>query len=373
MDDDRATVRSVDRIIAEAVRRRASDIHLQPEGDGYRLRLRIDGLLREAKPPPAGLGERIAARVKLLAGVDVAEHRRPQDGRLQGQDGEGRPVEFRVATCPSIHGEKLVLRLLEQQGPREIEELGMAAEARGALEQALERPEGLILVTGPTGSGKSATLHAALRRLNTAERNICAVEDPVEMEVPGVTQVAVNRRAGLDFSEALRAFLRQDPDVIMVGEIRDLETAEIAVKAAQTGHRVLSTLHTRTAPAAVERLTQLGVAPYDLASSLNLVIAQRLVRRLCPHCQGAGGEGEPAPGCQACPDGYSGRCGIFQALPVTADIAEGILAGESSRELAARAAAAGIEDLYTVGWRLVEAGWTSAAELHRIAAHEALA
>ncbi|MFP4129432.1 MAG: GspE/PulE family protein, partial [Halorhodospira sp.] len=342
MDEDRATVRFVDRLIADAVHHRASDIHLQPEQGTLRVRLRIDGLLREAQGPPAALRSRIVARLKLLAGMDVAEQRLPQDGRLQSQDGTGQPVQFRVASCPSVHGEKLVLRLIEQDAPATIEALAMPEPARQALEVALDRTEGLILTTGPTGSGKTATLHAALRRLNTPERNICAVEDPVEIEVPGVTQVAVNRRAGVDFARALRAFLRQDPDVILIGEIRDAETAAIAVKAAQTGHLVLSTLHTRSAAGAVERLAQMGVPGYDLASSLSLVVAQRLVRRRCPACRPAGGtetapdsaaEAGPGPGCPHCRDGYSGRRGVFQVMPLTDGIAEAVLAGASAREL----------------------------------------
>ncbi len=377
MDEDQATVRFVDRLIADAVEHRASDIHLQPEQDTLRIRLRIDGLLREAQGPPAALRSRAIARLKLLAGMDVAEQRLPQDGRLQGQDSTGQPVQFRVASCPSVHGEKLVLRLIERDAPATIEALAMPDPAREALETALDRTEGLILVTGPTGSGKTATLHAALHRLNTPERNICAVEDPVEMEVPGVTQVAVNRRAGVDFARALRAFLRQDPDVILIGEIRDAETAAIAVKAAQTGHLVLSTLHTRSAAGAVERLAQMGVPGYDLASSLSLVVAQRLVRRRCPACRAAdGAEAAPGtaagtadgrtPGCPHCRDGYSGRRGVFQVMPLTAGIAEAVLAGASARQLEARAREAGVPDLHTAGWPLVEAGETSAAELRRV-------
>ncbi|MCC3750122.1 MAG: GspE/PulE family protein [Halorhodospira halophila] len=381
MDDDRATVRLVDRLLADAVRRRASDIHLQPEADRIRVRLRIDGLLREAEAPPAALHGRIAARIKLLAGMDVAEQRLPQDGRLEARDGDGHRVQFRVASCPGVHGEKLVLRLIEQDAPTTLEALGLPDPARQALEAALDRPDGLILVTGPTGSGKTATLHAALRRLNTPERNICAVEDPVELDTPGVTHVAVNRRAGIDFARALRAFLRQDPDVIMVGEIRDAETAAIAVKAAQTGHLVLSTLHTRSAPGAVERLAQMGLPGHDLASSLSLVVAQRLVRRLCPTCRDAtSSPAQPAAaeppgdyarrGCSQCQDGYCGRRGIFQVMPLTRTVADAVLAGASAREIETRARADGIPDLHDAGWPLVEAGETSATELRRVT-HEA--
>ncbi|ABM62784.1 GspE/PulE family protein [Halorhodospira halophila] len=377
MDDDRATVRLVDRLLADAVRRRASDIHLQPEADRVRVRLRIDGLLREAEGPPPGLRGRVAARIKLLAGMDVAEQRLPQDGRLEARDGDGQRVQFRVASCPGVHGEKLVLRLIEQDAPATLDALDLPGPARAALESALDRPDGLILVTGPTGSGKTATLHAALRRLNTPERNICAVEDPVEMDTPGVNQVAVNRRAGIDFAQALRAFLRQDPDVIMIGEIRDAETAAIAVKAAQTGHLVLSTLHTRSAPGAVERLAQMGLPGYDLASSLSLVVAQRLVRRLCPACRETSSAAaqpaaaEPAGvyhprGCPECQDGYRGRRGVFQVMPMTDAVADAVLHGPSAREIEARARAAGMPDLHDAGWPLVETGETSAAELRRV-------
>ena len=377
MDEDRATVRFVDRLLADALRQRASDIHLQPEADGLRVRLRIDGLLTDRERPPAGIANRVVTRIKLLAGLDVAEQRLPQDGRLRRQGPGGEPLQFRVATCPSVHGEKVVLRLIEQEAPASLQGLGMPEAARRALEAALDRPDGLILVTGPTGSGKTATLHAALQRLNTPERNICAVEDPVEIDTRGVTQVAVNRRAGVDFAQALRAFLRQDPDVILVGEIRDAETATIATRAAQTGHLVLSTLHTRSAAGAVERLARMGVPAHDLASSLTLVVAQRLVRRLCPHCRTpqeppAGGRAAAeaaagyAPGrCADCRDGFRGRHGVFQALPVTDPIADAILNGAAAREVADRARAAGVPDLRQAGWPLVESGETTAAELER--------
>ncbi|MBK1734340.1 hypothetical protein CKO15_03380 [Halorhodospira abdelmalekii] len=363
MDDDRTTVRYVDRMIADAVARRASDIHLQPESERCRLRLRIDGLLREAAGPPPTLAERVGARIKLLAGMDVAERRRPQDGRLQLRLSDGTPAQFRVASCPSSHGEKLVLRLIEQHGPRALAQLGLSPAAAATFEEALRQPEGLILVTGPTGSGKSATLHAALQYLNTPERNLCTVEDPVEMSIPGITQVAVNRRAEIDFATVLRAFLRQDPDIIMVGEIRDTETAAIAVKAAQTGHLVLSTLHTRSAAGAIERLARMGIPPHDLASSLSLVIAQRLVRRRCPCQETPATTGASRQGC--CDDGFAGRCGLFEALPICAPIQEAILAGASARAITEQAAALGYEDLASAGNRLIAEGLTTSAELRR--------
>ncbi len=379
MDDDRATIRYVDRLLADAARLRASDIHLQPEPDSLRIRLRVDGLLREAaSPPPAALRSRVIARIKLLAEMDVAEQRRPQDGRLQAEGPNGRTIQFRAASCPGIHGEKLVLRRIESDAPQTLADLEMPPTTRQELESALDRPDGLILVTGPTGSGKTATLHAALRRLNTPELNICAVEDPVEVALPGVTQVAVNRRAGVDFATALRAFLRQDPDIIMIGEIRDTETASIAVKAAQTGHRVLSTLHTRTAAGAIERLARMGIPTHDLASSLNLVVAQRLVRRLCRHCRTpVRSDLEPwaaaeAPAsyqagqCTHCRDGFHGRCGVFQALPVRGSITEAILAGAGARQIQKAAGADAAEDLYRAGQHLVAAGITSLRELHRV-------
>ncbi len=381
MDADRATVRFVDRLIADAVRHRASDIHLQPEHDRLRIRLRIDGLLRESERPRSDLASRIIARIKLLAGMDVAEQRLPQDGRLQSSDADQRPVQFRVATCPSVHGEKLVLRLLEQEAPATLDALQMPASAQRTLEAALDRPDGLILVTGPTGSGKTATLHAALRRINVPERNVCAVEDPVERQPSGITQVAVNRRAGLDFAQALRAFLRQDPDVIMIGEIRDQETASIAVKAAQTGHLVLSTLHTRSAAGAIERLAQMGIPGYDLASSLKVVAAQRLVRRVCTACGGPAATGASAPpsapgaaeaqagytpqACSGCRDGYRGRRGVFQVMPVTADIADTITSGATARKIDTQARKAGVPDLFQAGYPLVERGETTYEELSR--------
>ncbi|BAU58436.1 GspE/PulE family protein [Halorhodospira halochloris] len=381
MDDDRATVRFVERMIADAVARRASDIHLQPEHDHCRLRLRIDGLLREAEPPPSNLSERIIARLKLLSGMDVAERRQPQDGRLQVALGKAKYVQFRTSTCPANNGEKLVLRLIEQHGPRDICELGLAPEVQRRFEEALARPEGLILVTGPTGSGKSATLHAALRHLNTPERNICTVEDPVEMSTPGITQVGVNRRAELGFAEALRAFLRQDPDVIMIGEIRDAETASIAVKAAQTGHLVLSTLHTRSAVGAVERLARMGIPYHDLASSLSLIIAQRLVRCRCQQCNTAlpsqqqdclvaeqPAEYNAKAHKDCCHDGYSGRRAVFEALPMFEQIRDAISAEQTTRELVTHVNRLGIEDLATAGMRLVSDGVTTASEIRRATA-----
>ncbi len=386
MEEDRASVRFVDRLAADAVTRGASDIHLEPAAEGYRVRLRIDGILRAVRPPPPAVAGRVVARLKLLARMDVAERRLPQDGRVELPGPGGAAVHFRAATCPTIRGEKLVLRLIEAGGMRGLHELGCPPEPRALLEEAIARPNGLILVTGPTGSGKTATLHAALRTVNTPDRHICTIEDPVEVEAPGATQTAVNRRAGLDFPTALRAFLRQDPDIIMVGEIRDAETANIAVKAAQTGHLVLSTLHTRTAAGAVERLIHMGIAPYDVASSLSIVVAQRLVRRLCPACRrpdplSAAVRRElqlaesPAPlytsaggrECPHCHNGYRGRTGLFQALPMTREIARAVAEGRSIEAVSDAARRAGVKDLFTAGLDLVEEGVTSLAEVRRVA------
>ncbi len=385
MEEDRAPVRFVDHLARDAVAQGASDIHLEPSGDGWRIRLRIDGLLRTVRPPPATVVTKAVARLKLLGRMDVAQRRLPQDGRVELQGAGGRRLHFRASTCPTIHGEKLVLRLIESTGVHRLDELGCPPGPRTLLEEAVARPDGLILVTGPTGSGKSATLHAALRTVNTPERHICTVEDPVEMEAPGATQTAVHRQTGLDFPTALRAFLRQDPDIIMIGEIRDAETADIAVKAAQTGHLVLSTLHTRTAVGAVERLIHMGVAPYDVASSLSVVVAQRLVRRLCPDCRrpdplsdaarqelslaeppvsvyAAGGD----RGCRRCHGGYRGRTGLFQVLPITPEMARAVAEGAPPETLDAEARRAGAGDLFSAGLDLVTRGVTSLAEVRRV-------
>lgn len=312
-DDDTPVVRFVNRLLHQAIADGASDIHIEPFEIFCRIRFRQDGILHEVATPPVAMAGRITARLKVMARLDIAERRLPQDGRLRLQDETGVNIDFRVSTCPTLHGEKLVLRLLStaEQAPA-IDSLGLEPEQLAAYLSAIDRPHGMILVTGPTGSGKTVTLYSGLRRLNTAERNILTVEDPVEINLPGVNQVGINPRAGLDFPRVLRAFLRQDPDVIMVGEIRDRETADIAIKAAQTGHLVLSTLHTNDAPSAVTRLLNMGIEPWNIVASVNLIMAQRLVRRVCPER----------------PSGYQGRTGIYQLLPIDAKASAAILAGQ---------------------------------------------
>ena len=384
--DERPVVRFIDRVLATALAREASDIHFEPHADGYRVRLRLDGVLHTVSRPPPEQAPRIAARLKVMARLDISERRLPQDGRLQTRTGDDRPVDARVATLPTLAGEKVVLRLIDPLSAHpDLDSLEMEPQARRLLLDALERPQGLVLVTGPTGSGKTLTLYTALAHLNDERRNIATAEDPAEVALPGVNQVTIHPRAGLDFATALRAFLRQDPDVIMVGEMRDPETAEIALKAAQTGHLVLSTLHTNDAPRTLARLLNMGLAPHTLATSISLVVAQRLVRRLCPHCarprewtgeelaaigHPRAGDGpltllEPV-GCEHCFEGYRGRLALFQVMPITAAMARLVLAGGDSLALAEQARSEGVPTLHEAGLRRAEAGLTSLAEVERV-------
>ncbi|HKJ95276.1 MAG TPA: type IV-A pilus assembly ATPase PilB, partial [Gammaproteobacteria bacterium] len=284
--DDAPVVRFVNKILLDAINRGASDVHFEPYERFYRIRFRQDGILHEIAQPPANLGMRLAARLKVMSRLDIAERRVPQDGRIKLKLSKTRAIDFRVSTCPTLWGEKVVLRILDPSSTRMgIDQLGYEPDQKELYLNALQRPQGMILVTGPTGSGKTVSLYTGLNILNTADRNISTAEDPAEINLPGVNQVNVNPKVGLTFAAAMRAFLRQDPDVIMVGEVRDLETAEIAIKAAQTGHMVLSTLHTNDAPQTLTRLVNMGVAPFNIASSVTLIIAQRLARRLCTHCK----------------------------------------------------------------------------------------
>ncbi|WP_284076522.1 GspE/PulE family protein [Herbaspirillum aquaticum] len=365
-DDDVPVVRLLHKLLADAVGMGASDLHFEPFEHLFRVRLRLDGVLHELAQPPLSLRDKLATRLKILARLDIAEKRLPQDGKMRLALGE-RSVDFRVSTLPTQFGEKIVLRILDTaQAALSISDLGYEPAQQEALLQAISKPHGLVLMTGPTGSGKTVSLYACLQRLNQPGVNIATAEDPVEINLPGINQVSINERAGLDFALALRAFLRQDPDVLMVGEIRDLETADIAVKASQTGHLVLSTLHTNDAPATLTRLLNMGVPAYNIAASVNLIVAQRLVRKLCRCRRPAGGT--PATfvphGCPACNQtGFRGRTGIYQVMPVTAAMQSLILSQAGTLELSRQAQAEGIIDLRRAGLLKVLRGDTSMGEI----------
>jgi len=376
-------VRFVNALLAEAVRRRASDIHVEPYDHTLRIRLRVDGVLGEVAPPPPGLASAIATRVKVMAQLDIAERRLPQDGRLRLSLEVGN-VDVRVSVLPTLFGEKLVLRLLDRGGvERRLDALGLEPGTLAHLRAALARPHGLVLVTGPTGSGKTTTLYAALAALNTTAINICTVEDPIEIHLHGVNQVATRDDLGLSFAITLRALLRQDPDVIMVGEIRDLDTADIAVKAALTGHLVLSTLHTNDAPSAVTRLLDMGIPPFLVAGALGLVLAQRLVRVLCPRCSRASNESadvlhaagwcDPAfvarrhAGCSECAGtGYRGRAPVYEAMVPDDRLREAIVAGATARELRRIACEAGMQTLRQSALAVAARGTTTLEEVLRV-------
>ncbi|MRT28425.1 GspE/PulE family protein [Herbaspirillum sp. CAH-3] len=365
-DDDVPVVRLLHKLLADAVDMGASDLHFEPFEHLFRVRLRLDGVLHELAQPPLSLRDKLATRLKILARLDIAEKRLPQDGKMRLALGE-RSVDFRVSTLPTQFGEKIVLRILDTaQAALSISDLGYEPAQQEALLQAISKPHGLVLMTGPTGSGKTVSLYACLQRLNQPGVNIATAEDPVEINLPGINQVSINERAGLDFALALRAFLRQDPDVLMVGEIRDLETADIAVKASQTGHLVLSTLHTNDAPATLTRLLNMGVPAYNIAASVNLIVAQRLVRKLCRCRRPAGGT--PATfvphGCPACNQtGFRGRTGIYQVMPVSAAMQSLILSQAGTLELSRQAQAEGIIDLRRAGLLKVLRGDTSMGEI----------
>ncbi len=369
--EDAPVVRFINRMLERAMAENASDIHFEPFEKHCRVRFRRDGVLRDITHAPAGIAPRISARIKVMARLDLAERRLPQDGRLRLNNDTGHNVDFRVSSCPTLFGEKLVLRLLNPDTTRRaMDELGLNDQQLKAYRRAITQPQGMILVTGPTGSGKTVTLYSALQALNSASRNILSVEDPVEIDLPGINQVAINPRAGLDFPQALRAFLRQDPDVIMVGEIRDNETADIAIKAAQTGHLVFSTLHTNNAVAAITRLANMDVPAWNIAASVSLVIAQRLVRRLCPKCRrlttAEAMSCFEAVGCSACIDGYDGRVGIHEVLPMTSDVRDLIARQASPEAITAAAETAGFCSLQASAIAALQAGHTSLSELKRV-------
>ncbi|OGI59039.1 MAG: type IV-A pilus assembly ATPase PilB [Candidatus Muproteobacteria bacterium RBG_19FT_COMBO_61_10] len=379
-------VKFVNKILLDAINQGASDIHIEPYEKSYRVRYRQDGMLREVASPPLALAGRIAARVKILSRLDIAERRIPQDGRMKLRISKNRAIDFRVSTLPTLFGEKIVMRILDPTSATlGVEKLGFEPDQKKLFLDAVERPYGMVLVTGPTGSGKTVSLYTAVNILNTADRNISTAEDPVEINLAGINQVNMNDKAGLTFSSALRAFLRQDPDVILVGEIRDLETAEIAIKAAQTGHMVLSTLHTNDAPATLSRLVNMGVAPFNIASAVNLIVAQRLARRLCPSCKKQVDVPKPAllkagfkeaeladlkvlgpVGCDNCKDGYKGRVGIYQVMPISEKIGEIIMRGGNALDIANQARKEGIPDLRDSALKKVRDGVTSLAEAERL-------
>ncbi|MEW6729464.1 MAG: type IV-A pilus assembly ATPase PilB [Pseudomonadota bacterium] len=386
---DAPVVKFVNSILMQAIQKGASDIHFEPYEHTFRVRLRIDGELREIASGPQlkGWSDRIIARVKVMSRMDIAERRVPQDGRIKLAVSKTRAIDFRVNSCPTLFGEKIVLRILDPSSAKlGIDALGYEPEQKQLYLDALKKPYGMILVTGPTGSGKTVSLYTGLNILNTEDRNISTAEDPAEINMPGVNQVNVNPKAGLTFANALRAFLRQDPDVIMVGEIRDLETAEIAIKAAQTGHLVLSTLHTNDAPQTLTRLANMGVPPYNIAGSVNLIIAQRLARKLCPACKteekvprdellregfkpqdvDKGMTIYKAVGCEQCNNGYKGRTGIYQVMPISEEMQRLIMSGATSIDLADQARKEGIPNLREAGLLKVKAGIISLEELNNV-------
>ena len=359
-------VQQLDRLLQHAMECGASDIHVESGAESFRVRFRIDGRLQVVAQPPLGVRDAMVSRIKVLARMDIAEKRLPQDGRLQFPF-QGLTVDVRVSSLPTVHGEKMVLRLLNFQQERPtLADLGFEAEDEALLLHAISRPHGMVLVTGPTGSGKTLSLYSCLERINREDINVSSVEDPCEIYLPGANQVSIHERAGLTFASALRALLRQDPDVIMVGEIRDAETAEIAIQAALTGHMVLSTLHTNDAPSTLERLRHLGVAPFQVASSVHLVVAQRLVRRLCIHCKKACTDKPDiymAHGCALCDQGYKGRVGIYQVMPISTTLRQLIAQGADAITLHTQAQQEGMRTLRQAGWRKVLQGVTSAQEV----------
>ncbi len=383
--DDTPVVRFINKVLLDALKRGASDIHFEPFETSVRVRLRIDGMLRAVATAPVKLSPRISARLKVMSGLDIAERRVPQDGRIKLNISKTKSIDFRVSTCPTLFGEKVVLRVLDASAAKlGIEKLGYEEEQRKLFLDAIQKPYGMVLVTGPTGSGKTVSLYTGLNILNTEAVNISTAEDPVEIRVFGINQVQQNVKKGMTFAAALRSFLRQDPDIIMVGEIRDLETAEIAIKAAQTGHFVLSTLHTNDAPQTIARLMNMGIAPYNITSAVTLITAQRLARRL-HDCKRplkipreallAEGFREQdidtmtiyeAVGCSSCNDGYKGRVGIYQVMPMSEEIQTIILSGGNANQIAAESRRIGINDLRQSALKKCKDGFTSLAEINRV-------
>ncbi|MHC5351766.1 type IV-A pilus assembly ATPase PilB [Metapseudomonas furukawaii] len=384
--DDAPVVRFVNKMLLDAIRGGSSDLHFEPYERSYRVRFRTDGMLHEVAKPPVQLATRIAARLKVMAALDISERRKPQDGRIKMKISKTKSIDFRVNTLPTLWGEKIVMRILDATSAQMgIDALGYEDEQKSLYMEALKQPQGMILVTGPTGSGKTVSLYTGLNILNTVDINISTAEDPVEINLEGINQVNVNPKQGLDFAQALRAFLRQDPDVIMVGEIRDLETAEIAIKAAQTGHMVLSTLHTNSAAETLTRLRNMGVPAFNIATSVNLIIAQRLARKLCVHCKKEHEvpretlikEGFPEArigsfklyspvGCDNCNQGYKGRVGIYEVVKITPALQQLIMEEGNSIQIAQQARRDGFNDLRTSGLVKAMNGITSLEEVNRV-------
>jgi len=382
--EDAPVVKFLQKMLLDAFTMRASDLHFEPYEFQYRVRFRVDGELREIASPPIAIKEKLASRIKVISKMDISEKRVPQDGKMKLKVGPDRVIDFRVSTLPTLFGEKIVIRILDPSSAKlGIEALGYEPEEKERLLTAIGRPYGMILVTGPTGSGKTVSLYTCLNLMNKPGVNISTAEDPSEINLPGVNQVNVNEKAGLTFAAALKSFLRQDPDVIMVGEIRDLETADIAIKAAQTGHLVLSTLHTNDAPTTLTRMRNMGIQPFNIASSVILITAQRLARRLCPNCKAphdipqetlmdAGFKEEDIDGtwtpykpvgCSACNNGYKGRVGLYQVMPISEDMQRIILADGSALEIAKQAEAEGVRTLRKAGLWKVKLGVTSLEEV----------
>ncbi|MDZ4073571.1 MAG: type IV-A pilus assembly ATPase PilB [Hylemonella sp.] len=382
--DDAPVVKFLHKMLIDAIGMRASDLHFEPYEHNYRVRFRIDGELREIASPPVAIKDKLASRIKVISKMDISEKRVPQDGKMKLKVGPERVIDFRVSTLPTLFGEKIVIRILDPNSAKlGIDALGYEPEEKERLLKAISRPYGMILVTGPTGSGKTVSLYTCLNLLNKPGVNIATAEDPSEINLPGVNQVNVNDKAGLTFAAALKSFLRQDPDIIMVGEIRDLETADIAIKAAQTGHLVMSTLHTNDAPTTLTRMRNMGIAPFNIASSVILITAQRLARRLCPNCKApaeipkktmldAGFQPDELDGswinyrpvgCSACNNGYKGRVGIYQVMPITEELQRIILRDGSALEIAKQAQAEGVRSLRMSGLHKVKQGLTSLEEV----------
>jgi len=385
--EDAPVVRFVNKVLLDAIRRGASDVHFEPYEKIFRVRTRLDGVLSAVAQPPVALANKVCARLKVMSRMDIAERRVPQDGRIKMRLSKNRAIDFRVNTLPTLFGEKVVLRILDPASAKlGIDALGYEDYQKALYLKHLNKPYGMILVTGPTGSGKTVSLYTGLSILNTEDRNISTAEDPAEINLPGINQVNVNPKVGLTFASSLRAFLRQDPDIIMVGEIRDLETAEIAIKAAQTGHLVLSTLHTNDAPRTLTRMVDMGVKPYAIATSVSLIIAQRLARKLCDNCkevreiptEALVKEGFTAEdiennltifgpvGCKTCNEGYKGRLGIFQVMEVSETMGRIIMEGGNALQVADQAASEGVIDLRRAGLNKVKDGITSLEEINRV-------